>query len=288
MGRRSQPSERQICIDLLQLRPISALKPRFEIRLAGTLYDTRGTWPSRVTSATLDPMSTRHRPGSGPKMIGRVLEGRYELLSLIGRGGMADVYRAFFRPGGSYRAVKILRAGFVGDAEITRRFAREFKTLHQVNHANVVRAYDYGLADDGRPYMAMELLDGESLHDLLDRARRVEPLRAVRIALQLCVALGALHEQGIVHRDLKPGNVLLLADDRVKLIDLGIARLTDDYYARDGRYITPPSQRIRTPTPYVLGTPGYIAPELGQEHPGPRSDVFSLGVVLYTLSLPDA
>ncbi len=228
-------------------------------------------------------MSTRLRPGSGPKLIGRVLEGRYELLSIIGRGGMAEVYRAHFRPGGSFRAVKILRAGFVGDADVTRRFAREFKALHQVDHESVVTAYDYGLADDGRPYMAMEYLDGESLHDLLDHSRRIDPLRAVRVSIQLCVALGALHEQGIVHRDLKPGNVLLLADDRVKLIDLGIARLTDDYYARDGRYITPPSQRIRTPTPFVLGTPGYIAPELGHEHPEPRSDIFSLGVVLYRM-----
>ncbi len=284
---RFSPSYREAG-DIATERPVQprSLWPQreyIEIRPAGSLFDTREDWPSQATFATLERMSTPHRPGSGPKLIGRVLEGRYELLSILGRGGMADVYRAYFRPGGSFRAVKIMRPGFVGDADVTRRFAREFKALHQIDHESVVRAFDYGLADDGRPYMAMEYLDGESLHDLLDQSRRIEPLRAVRIAVQLCVALGALHEQGIVHRDLKPGNVLLLADDRVKLIDLGIARLTDDYYARDGRYITPPSQRIRTPTPFVMGTPGYIAPELGHEHPEPRSDIFSLGVVLYRM-----
>ena len=221
--------------------------------------------------------------GSGPKLTGHVLEARYELLEPIGRGGMAEVYKAYFIPGGSVHAVKLLRRGSAADPELTRRFSREFRALHQLDHVGIVHASDFGRASDGRPYFVMELLKGESLHTLLEHTLRLEPARAVRLALQACDALEAMHSAGIVHRDLKPGNLFIQEGDRVKLIDLGIARLTDAYYARDGRYVTPPSQRIITPRAHILGTPGYIAPEIRQERAGPRADVFGLGVVLYQM-----
>jgi len=203
--------------------------------------------------------------------------GNHVLGPCLGEGGMGTVYAARHRILGRPAAVKILHADLL-DTTCRARMLQEAWIVDQIQHPNVVEIYDVGFLDDGRPYIAMELLDGENLADRLARGRPTWR-QGAEIVRQVAEALAAAHVRGFVHRDLKPGNVFLLERDgrlHVKLLDWGIARV-------EGAPWLPARLTHRG---WVVGTPQYMAPEqsAGREVDG-RADVYSLGVIAYELFL---
>jgi ligand-binding sensor domain-containing protein len=209
---------------------------------------------------------------------GTVLDGRYRLEERIGAGGFGVVFRATHLDLKRAVAVKVFRPQPGNDsAEAMERFRREAVSACRVKHENAVAVYDSGISSDGILYLVMELLDGETLADLLARTPRLEVRRSLEIARSIAAALDAAHAEGIVHRDVKPENVVLHrapeASEVVKVVDFGVARFTGTELSRDGRL---------TQTDAIIGTPAYIAPErlTGGAYDG-RSDVYSVGVILY-------
>ncbi|MGH8680604.1 MAG: serine/threonine-protein kinase [Burkholderiales bacterium] len=196
--------------------------------------------------------------------------GRYQILSLLGEGGMGCVYKALDPVIGRTVAIKTLTVGLSEEelAEFKRRFLREARTAGRIAHPNVVTMYDVGEAD-GTPFIAMEYVEGRTLRSILDAEGALAPERACRIAVQVAAGLAAAHKLFIVHRDVKPANIMLTSGAPVKLMDFGIAKLPDG---------------TKTQTGLILGSPIYVAPEqvIGRPVDG-RSDVFSLGVVLYEM-----
>ncbi len=196
--------------------------------------------------------------------------GRYQILSLLGEGGMGCVYKALDPVIGRTVAIKTLTGGLSEEelAEFKHRFFREARSAGRVAHPNVVTIYDVGEAD-GTPFIAMEYVEGRTLRAILDAEGPLAPERACRIAAQVAAGLAAAHKLAIVHRDVKPANIMIAAGAAVKLMDFGIAKLPDG---------------TKTQTGLILGSPTYVAPEqvIGRSVDG-RSDVFSLGVVLYEM-----
>lgn len=192
--------------------------------------------------------------------------GRYEVLSLLGRGGTAEVFEATDRLLGRRVAVKVLREGVAPDPQAISGFRREARAAAALNHPSIVTVYDVGM-DEDRPFIVMERVNGEPLSDVLDRERRLPPGRAAAIAQSIAEALACAHDAGIVHRDLKPRNVMLTGSGQVKVLDFGIAQALD-----------------RTPVEEPLGTAEYLSPEqaIGLPLDG-RSDIYSLGVVLFEM-----
>lgn len=193
---------------------------------------------------------------------------RYELVEVLGRGGMAQVWRARDLRLDRAVAVKILDRHASGEADAAARFEREAHAAARISHPNIVATYDYGTEND-QPYLVMELVDGRSLQDLL--ATGPLPVAdAVRIAGQTCAALDAAHRAGVIHRDIKPSNVIIAADGTVKVLDFGVARVRDALSA----------DLTRTAT--VIGTSTYMAPE--QASGGTvdeRTDLYALGCLMY-------
>lgn len=215
--------------------------------------------------------------------IGRVLGGRYQLDSCIGSGGMGEIYRARRLHIGDTVAVKVLRPDVIENEKTRQRFYREARAAAMLHHPNAVVIHDFGEDTDGTAYIVMELLVGRSLRQLLVESGTVAPRRAYGIMRQACAALDAGHRNGIVHRDIKPDNIYLLDthddDDHVKILDFGIAKLADK--ALDTLSIE--EQRL-TNVGTVIGTPHYMSPEQCQgEEADSRSDIYSLGVVLYEM-----
>jgi len=194
-----------------------------------------------------------------------VLAERYDLEEVIGRGGMAEVHRATDQVLHRAVAVKVLRD--TADDESDRlRFTAEARTLARLSHPGLVMVLDAGITSE-RPYLVMELVEGQTLAQCCS-GQALEPVRVARIGAQLADALAYAHEQGVVHRDVKPGNVLLDAEDRVKLADFGIARLIGDTVRH-------------TRTGHAIGTAAYLAPEQVQGAEITTAvDVYSLGLVL--------
>jgi protein kinase-like protein len=195
---------------------------------------------------------------------GAVLDGRYRIIGLLGRGGMGEVYRADDLRLGQPVALKFLPEDLHHDPIRLAQFHNEVRTARQVSHANVCRVYDIGEID-GLLYLSMEYVDGEDLATSLRRIGRFPEDKATDIARQLCAGLAAAHQRGVIHRDLKPANVMLDGAGRVRVMDFGLAAV--------GRV-----EDIRA------GTPAYMAPEqlLGREVSA-RSDIFALGLVMYEL-----
>lgn len=197
----------------------------------------------------------------------------YVLGEKIGSGGMGVVHKAHHQ--GLHRdvAVKFLHAHLADDAEAVERFLREARLIARMDHPNIVRVTDTGRWDDGRPYLVMELLGGESLAERLARGPLPEP-EAVEVACQVLEALSVAHREGIVHRDIKPGNVRLCPGGVAKLLDFGIARAS--------------AGTALSGTGSMIGTPAYMSPEQAEgKTAGPSSDLYSVGILLYEMLTGD-
>src|SRR5258705_87768 len=207
--------------------------------------------------------------------------GRYEIRSLLGAGGMGEVYLARDPKINRDVAIKVIPAAFSADSERLRRFEQEAQAAGALNHPNILSIYDVD-THDGSPYVVSELLEGETLREQLNGAAL--PVRkAIDYALQIAHGLGAAHEKGIVHRDLKPENLFVTKDGRVKILDFGLAKLTG---AGDGTQSQTevPTRRIDTDPGVVMGTIGYMSPEqLRGRVADHRSDIFSFGAILYEM-----
>lgn len=208
------------------------------------------------------------------------LAGRYEVRSLIGRGGMAEVHLGFDTRLSRIVAIKMLRSDLARDSVFQARFRREAQSAASLNHPNIVAVYDTGeemvLGPDGRgisvPYIVMEYVEGHTVKDLLSDGTPVPINEAVSIVSGVLSALEYSHSQHLVHRDIKPGNIMLTADGKVKVMDFGIARALSD------------SQATMTQTNAVVGTAQYLSPEQARgEQVDARSDLYSTGVVLFEL-----
>ncbi|HSK03500.1 MAG TPA: protein kinase [Kofleriaceae bacterium] len=201
------------------------------------------------------------------ELAGRTLAGRYELLALIGAGGMGAVYRAYDRELDELVAFKVIKAELARQPAMVDRFRHEVKLARRVTHGNVARTFELGHAD-GVMYCTMELVEGESLHARLERERKLALTDAAAIAAALCEGLAAAHAVGVIHRDIKPDNVLLAPGGRVVLADFGVAAAAADAH-----------------TGQLTGTPAYMAPEQARgEPPAPATDVYAVGVLLFEMA----
>jgi serine/threonine-protein kinase len=216
-------------------------------------------------------------------MVGMIIRGKYEILEKIGTGGMASVYRARHLAFGEICAIKLVGPKLAHDADFLKRFRTEAVVTRKLQHPNAVRVEDLDSTEDGRPFIIMEYVNGRSLREVIRVEGALALPRAVAIARQACSALAAAHALGITHRDIKPDNILLTPSpggDIVKVLDFGIAKVKEGSFDTGEGY-TP------TQTGMVMGTPQYISPEQamgkrGAEVDG-RSDLYSLGVVLYEM-----
>jgi serine/threonine-protein kinase len=205
---------------------------------------------------------------------------RYRIKKRIGSGGFGVVYRAIDERLQKAVAIKVLGASRAKNKNALERFRVEALAAGRINHPGIVAVTDFAQLPDGRPYLVMELVSGETLFDLIKRDGKVSVPRAARLARLICQALDAAHHEGIIHRDLKPANVIVRDDPRasdptvVKILDFGIAKLAE---ARRREHATQSGQ--------VLGTPAYIAPEQIRESStiDGRADLYSVGVILYEL-----
>ncbi|HET8965838.1 MAG TPA: protein kinase [Candidatus Acidoferrum sp.] len=231
--------------------------------LAGS---TETTPSSSFTQAPAAPAAS-----STPAVIepGSVIGNRFEILQLLGEGGMGAVYKAHDRELERDVALKLIRSELARNPEILQRFKQELILARQVTHRNVIRIFDLGQAD-GHKYITMEYLEGRDLRAVLREKGKLPPEEAAKIVLQICRALEAAHAEGVIHRDLKPQNIMLDAGGRAYVMDFGIAR----------------SAHLpgMTQTGALVGTPEYMSPEQAKgEKLDERSDLFSLGVILYEL-----
>ena len=209
--------------------------------------------------------------------------GDYEIVRLIGRGGMGAVYEAMNANISRRAAIKVLLPEFAKEDDTVRRFFNEARAVNTINHPGVVQVSDVGKRPDGSLYLVMELLEGQTLTQRLQQcAGKLSEEETITICWQLAGALSAAHAKNIIHRDLKPGNIMLVPDlagpggERVKLLDCGIAKLGAEHLQGD---------EIRTRTGQTLGTAAYMSPEqcTGDQTIGGQTDVYSLGVVMFRL-----
>lgn len=206
-------------------------------------------------------------------MIGKVLEGRYEIVSELGGGGMARVYRGQDRLLNRNVTIKILREQYASDKEFLARFQREAQAVASLSHPNVVSIYDVGQEDDLH-YLIMEYVEGRSLKDLISERAPLPPLEAIDISLQICDALEHAHENGVIHRDIKPHNILITRNGRVKVTDFGIAQAV--------------SEVTMSQSGTMIGSVHYLAPEQARGGViGATADIYSLGIVLYEMLTGD-
>lgn len=214
-------------------------------------------------------------PKAGDSRIGETLDGKYRLDAAIGHGGMGAIYRATHLMLDKQVAVKLIKPELVTSPDVVRRFQREARAAGNLSHPNIAAAFDLGQTQDGTLYIAMELINGPSLKDVIRAGGPMSVDRTTRIMRQIGGALALAHRHGIIHRDLKPHNVMLATSggsEVPKLLDFGIAKTFDD------------ASTQLTATGFVLGTPQYMSPEqaAGREIDG-RSDLYSLGIILYEM-----
>src|SRR5512132_4044135 len=206
--------------------------------------------------------------------------GPYEIVSQLGAGGMGEVYRAKDPRLGREVAIKVLPASFSKDPDRLRRFEHEARAAGVLNHPNITAVYDIGSVERS-PYVVTELLEGETLRSRL-AAGPLSPRKALDYAIQIARGLAAAHEKGIVHRDLKPENLFVTKDGRVKVLDFGLAKLTQ---SEEGIDLTElPTASAGTQPGVVMGTLGYMSPEQVRGKPADhRSDIFAFGVILWEM-----
>lgn len=199
--------------------------------------------------------------------IGVLLDDRYEILEKIGEGGMAVVYKAFCHRLSRFVAVKIMREEMAADEEFKRRFCAESHAIAMLSHPNIVAVYDVSHSDDVE-YIVMELVDGITLKQYMDKRGAISWKEALHFTKQITKALAHAHSRGIIHRDIKPQNIMLLKDGTIKVADFGIAALENEMQ-ESGQ---------------AVGSIHYIAPEQARgENPDARSDIYSLGIVMYEM-----
>jgi eukaryotic-like serine/threonine-protein kinase len=207
--------------------------------------------------------------------------GRYEVRAKIGEGGMGVVYRARDEKLNRDIAIKVLPAAFSDDVERLHRFEQEAQAAGALNHPNILSVYDVA-THDGAPYVVSELLEGETLRERLSSAP-ISERKAIDYAIQIARGLAAAHEKGIVHRDVKPDNLFITKDDRVKILDFGLAKLVESVHGVRAQTDVP-TRKVHTDPGTVMGTVGYMSPEQVRGSPvDSRSDIFSLGTVLYEM-----
>jgi len=205
--------------------------------------------------------------------------GPYNIIGMIGSGGMGEVYRARDTRLSRDVAIKVMPAAMAEDAERLHRFEQEAKSIGMLNHPNILAVFDFGLFE-GAPYIVTELLEGQSLRDLL-RSGRPPYRKTVEYAIQIASGLAAAHEKGIVHRDLKPENIYITKDGRAKILDFGIAKLTKPELLEETRLY---DSNMATLAGVVMGTPGYMSPEqIRGKSAEPSSDIFAFGTILYEM-----
>src|SRR6202451_4029067 len=208
-------------------------------------------------------------PNQATLQPGMVLAQRYEIVEILGQGGMGAVYKATDRELNRTVAVKVIRPDLARDQAIVDRFKQELLLAHQVTHRNVIRIYDLS-ESDGMKFITMEYVEGENLLTLIHQKKKFSPEEAVEIMQQVCRALEAAHSVGVIHRDLKPQNVMRDNTGRILVMDFGLARTLEG----DGM----------TQSGALVGTMEYMSPEQALGKPlDQRSDIFSLGLILYEL-----
>lgn len=202
------------------------------------------------------------------KYIGKILDDRYEIIELIGSGGMANVYKALCHRLNRYDAVKIMRDETAANTELRRRFRAESQAVAMLSHPNIVSVYDVSHSDDVE-YIVMELIDGITLKQYLQKKSVLDSSEVLDFTIQTAKALEHAHSKGIIHRDIKPQNIMLLKDGMIKVADFGIASLENTIEENNGE---------------TVGSVHYIAPEQARgEAPDARSDIYSLGIVMYEM-----
>ncbi|MBX3293985.1 MAG: SUMF1/EgtB/PvdO family nonheme iron enzyme [Acidobacteria bacterium] len=214
-----------------------------------------------------------------------VLEGKYQIEYRLGQGGMGIVYKARHAYLKTQLAIKVILPDLVGnDPQLVTRFRQEALAAAAIRHQNVVSVTDYGVIDGTVPFLVMEYVEGESLHDLLARVGKLQPDQALDLISAVCAGVGAAHHQGIVHRDLKPLNIMICSDkpnmtQAVKILDFGLAKI------KSGELL---GSFIQAQTTGLMGSPYYMAPEQwADEEPDSRADIYSLGVMLYQMLAGD-
>lgn len=214
-----------------------------------------------------------------------VLEGKYHLESRLGQGGMGVVYKARHAYLKTQLAIKIILPDLVGnDPQLVTRFRQEALAAAAIRHQNVVAVNDYGVINGQIPFLVMEYVEGESLHDMLAREKKLDPEKALEVMSAICAGVGAAHHQGIVHRDLKPLNIMICTDkpnmsQAVKILDFGLAKI------KSGELL---GSFIQAQTTGLMGSPFYMAPEQwADDEPDARSDIYSLGVMLFQMLTGD-
>ncbi len=239
----------------------------------------KSCYADAVTHCPKDGMPTFHSIGGEP-----ILEEKYTLERRLGQGGMGVVYKANHKYLKTSHAIKVILPDLVGnDPQLVTRFRQEALAAAAIRHQNVVAVTDYGVAQGTMPFLVMEYVEGDSLHDLLASEKRLSPERALEVMSAICAGVGAAHRQGIVHRDLKPLNVMIQKDrplsEGIKILDFGLAKI------KSGELL---GSFIQAQTTGLMGSPYYMAPEQwADEEPDARSDVYSLGVILYQMLAGD-
>ncbi len=212
-----------------------------------------------------------------PAQIGRTIN-QYRIISAIGKGGMGEIWLAEDTRLHRKVALKLLPSEFIADADRVRRFEQEARTVSALNHPNIITLFDLGHAGDDY-FMATEFVDGQTLRERLRNDARLPLPEAIEIALQICHALAAAHDAGIIHRDIKPENIMLRRDGYVKVLDFGLAKVSEGPSLDGGA-----SQSSLTDPGTVMGTASYMSPEQARgQKVDARTDTFSLGIVLYEM-----
>src|SRR5580658_8167301 len=205
--------------------------------------------------------------------------GPYDIQSLLGSGGMGEVYRARDARLNRIVAIKVLPKSYSADADLLQRFVQEARAAAALNHPNILSIFDIG-EERGAPYIVSELLEGQTLRERI-RSGPLSSRKAIDYALQVARGLAAAHEKGIVHRDLKPENLFLTNDDRVKILDFGLAKLTRPETSGGA---DEPTMQVNTEPGQVMGTVGYMSPEqVRGKTADHRSDIFAFGSILYEM-----
>ena len=201
--------------------------------------------------------------------IGQIIKDRYEILEVLGEGGMAFVYKAMDTQLERFVAIKTLKPNYVNQETFVERFRREAKTAANLNHPNIVQIFDWGIEEE--PFFVMEYIEGNTLTSIIAKNRTISLSDVLFIGAQVASGLQAAHQKGLVHRDIKPGNIMITPDGKVKVTDFGIVSLQNE-------------ESDITKTGSILGTASYISPEQAQGKPvSIESDLYSLGTVLYEL-----